>query len=1379
MKYFIVLACSFLTFPVMAQIAINGIKSAVSRASLGISSSESNLDSTSMSFSDDGRYIAFESHSTNLVSSDTNGLKDIFVYDKQTGSTQRVSISTSSVEANGPSHSPMISGDGNFVVFVSSATNLVSGDTNNCSDIFVRDLVNNTTIRVSVGVSSAQSDGGSDLPSISDDGRYVGFRSIATNLIGTSDTNDKIDFFVHDTQSSTTTRYSTNSSGTEGNGDVVDGVISGDATIVTFTSLATNMASSDINDCADVFAKTISTGITEVVSKNSSSDYGNRASESVDISSNGRYVVFRSRAANLVAGDTNGYADIFLRDRTSGTIERVSVQSDGSQAFFDNRWPKVSDDGRFILFESESQNYVFEDDNIKRDVFIRDRDSSLTTLVSTGAAGAIANGKSSNSAISGDGDFLGFTSFGSNLITSDTNDQLDVFYRPNPLVGQVVTIHKKDTITENGGTQNVFEVKRYGDNSSPLTVNFSLSGVALLGTDYTDPGSSVVIPAMSNSTNISIAISDEGLVEDDETIIATISNNVNYQIGGAYTATNSILNDDVFTVEISATDLQLLEDGVNTATFEVSRSGGGVYGDIEVNLSYSGSATSTVDYQGLPSSVMLLDGISSTSFQVIGIQDQEVEDEETVVASIDSGTGYLSGTNDEATVTIIDDDIYSISISALDALADESNTSNTAKFRIDRGNATQESLDVYYSLKGTAVNGADYVSLTGKATIPSSAQYIDIEVTPIADSLNEGVETIEIEILPNGFYGISDFRQTSLLIREDSNLPIVKIEATDSTASEDGTNTGQFTITRTGDTTNSLDVNLAFGGNGSNGTDYQSVASSVTIPATQSSLNILITGIEDSIVEGNENVVFSLNSGTGYVIDPIHFLDEVNIEDNETPEVQLFSQSLFAYESGYQDGNIKFQRTGDLSSSITVNISASGSALEGLDYQSIGSTIVIPSGKESVEIEISAISDSDIESSESIKFTILAGSGYAIGSNSEIELKIIDNSYSLIGDIISGNLAQNIESGSISDDGRYLVFSSKDNTLVAGDSNDKEDIFLVDLTLKTISRINALGGNEPNGDSRSPMISGDGNFVVFSSLATNFHSLDLNSYEDVYLYDRNSGAITFASKGYTLFSNGGDSLNPHISRNGDYIVFESSATNLVPGDNNSVQDVFLFKRVDSSLIRVNSESSGGDSRNASISDDGSKVVFSSYSQFDGDNLNNEDIFYVDLYGSGSENWISETIDGSNSNNSGKPVISGNGKFIAFESDKSKLVEGDNNSSTDIFLYSIDASNITLLSQSNSGKAGNKSSLGPSISDDGIQVGFLSTARNFVPEFNCTTAAFMSSWPQSRIDRIRFGDYKGCTSPVSRIQISGGGDYVLSTSYENGLKNLVISGNPLK
>jgi hypothetical protein len=213
-----------------------------------------NDESSSPAVSAGGRFVAFNSDASNLAGSDVNNSTDVFVHDFVTGSTERVSIGPAGVEGDGPSYFPGISGDGRFVAFYSEASNLVTGDTNGVGDIFVRDRSAEVTVRASVSNSGAQADNGSGQPEISYDGRAVSFMSLASNL-QPGDSNGLMDIYVRDLMLGRTERATVGAGGIEPDDHSGPSDISADGRYVTFRSLATNLVAGDTNDRSDIFIR--------------------------------------------------------------------------------------------------------------------------------------------------------------------------------------------------------------------------------------------------------------------------------------------------------------------------------------------------------------------------------------------------------------------------------------------------------------------------------------------------------------------------------------------------------------------------------------------------------------------------------------------------------------------------------------------------------------------------------------------------------------------------------------------------------------------------------------------------------------------------------------------------------------------------------------------------------------------------------------------------------------------------------------------------------------------------------------------------------------------------------------------------------------------
>lgn len=391
------------------------------------------------SISDDGRFVAFHTSTDDLVPNDTNGQTDVFVHDRQTGVMERVSVTSTGAQSfGGPQGSAVasISADGRYVAFESVADNLVPNDTNGRVDIFVRDRVAGTTIRVSVTSAGAQVlDGDASGASISADGTRIAFLSNSAQLVP-PDTNGSIDVFLHDTLTGQTTRQSVATGGAQGDGGSVLASLSANGAFLAFASHASNLVPGDNNGFRDVFWRDIQNGVTTRVSVDSAGVPANFTSgnSSVSISGDGRLVAFGSDATNLVPDDTNTRSDVFVRDTLTNQTTRVSVSSAGGQAVGGNSdFCDISADGLFVSFFSSAGDSIAPGGNGIGQVYLRDLTANLTTRVSVSgyitSFGQPGNAQSVSSSVASGGRYVAFASGASNLAPPDSNGTggVDIF----------------------------------------------------------------------------------------------------------------------------------------------------------------------------------------------------------------------------------------------------------------------------------------------------------------------------------------------------------------------------------------------------------------------------------------------------------------------------------------------------------------------------------------------------------------------------------------------------------------------------------------------------------------------------------------------------------------------------------------------------------------------------------------------------------------------------------------------------------------------------------------------------------------------------------------------------------------------------------------
>jgi Tol biopolymer transport system component len=484
-----ILRSSLVLSAITSALCASAYSQATTRVSVSSAGAQANADSDSCSMTPDGRFVVFLSSASNLVLGDTNGFADVFVHDGVTGTTERMSVSSTGAQGNGHSGQAgfSISADGRFVAFDSTAANLVPGDTNACGDVFVHDRQLGTTERVSVSSSGSQGNYGSSTPVISADGRFVVFASIASTLV-VGDINDDQDVFVRDRQLGTTELVSVNTSTWHFNGSGYCSM-SPDGRYVVFNAWVSN-------PFAEVFLRDRQLGTTELVNVSTGGTPGNDGGLFCAVSADGRFVAFSSAATNLVPGDTNGNEDVFVRDRQLGTTERVSVDSNGMQANQLSYNPSISPDGRFVAFQSTANNLVPGDTGWFFDVFVHDRLSGATTRASVDSSGAPGNLASVEPVMSADGRYVVFESQASNLVSGDTNVFRDIFVRDRGSASAFVSLCFGDGTGAACPCGNTGSPASGCDNSAAAGgAVLAASGIASLSSDAAQLSSSGELPS--------------------------------------------------------------------------------------------------------------------------------------------------------------------------------------------------------------------------------------------------------------------------------------------------------------------------------------------------------------------------------------------------------------------------------------------------------------------------------------------------------------------------------------------------------------------------------------------------------------------------------------------------------------------------------------------------------------------------------------------------------------------------------------------------------------------------------------------------------------------------------------------------------------------
>jgi Tol biopolymer transport system component len=492
------------------------------RVSIGPDWQLPNKDSTTPALSQDGRYVAFESEATNLLPGDTNGKTDIFVVDRQQATIALVSVSSTGVQANGNCSKPSISGDGRYVVFLSTATILVSGDANGRKDVFLRDLQTGQTTLVSVATNGTQANEDSYNPQISMDGRFIVYETSSSNLVA-NDSNGWTDVYLYDRQLAQTERVSVAFTAADGNDSSTLPAVSGDGRYVAFGSSASNLVQTDSNNMGDVFVRDRQMGLTFLVSSTAGGAQANGGSAYPSITADGRYVAFWSGATNLVTGDTNAELDIFVKDRQTGATERASVSSAGVQAN-NYSYGQIAAGGRYVVFASEATNLVPGDTNAKEDIFIRDLQTDTTARLSITSDGVQATGASSYPAISTDGALVVFQSTANNLTVGDTAIPDGVF-----ITGADIFIRDRNSNQTSIVSRLYAPMESNGNSSNPAVstdgryVAFQSNSTSLVPGDSMGNYSKVFVRDMQTRQSVIASVSSSGVLSIGDSTNPSIS----------------------------------------------------------------------------------------------------------------------------------------------------------------------------------------------------------------------------------------------------------------------------------------------------------------------------------------------------------------------------------------------------------------------------------------------------------------------------------------------------------------------------------------------------------------------------------------------------------------------------------------------------------------------------------------------------------------------------------------------------------------------------------------------------------------------------------------------------------------------------------------
>ncbi|OBQ37069.1 MAG: hypothetical protein AN485_10105, partial [Anabaena sp. MDT14b] len=593
----------------------------------------------------------------------------------------------------------------------------------------------------------------------------------------------------------------------------------------------------------------------------------------------------------------------------------------------------------------------------------------------------------------------------------DTNgNQLSI-----PAIPAAITVAATDAsaaetatgITPNPGT---FTLTRTGDLTQAITVNYTLSGSATNGSDYSSLPGTVNFAAGVSSATVTVTPTDDNIFESTETAILTLATGAGYILGTTTSATVNITDNDLQPT-ISINDVSVTEgnSGTTNATFTLTLSHPSSQ-PITVNYATAdGTATTAdLDYNAATFTVTFAPGETSKTVNVAVVGDIKSENPETFTVNLSNATNATI-TKAQGVGTITNDDLPIITLAATDSDAGETTTGVTANpgtFTLTRTGDLTQAITVNYTLSGSATNGSDYSSLPGTVNFAAGVSSATVTVTPTDDNIFEGTETAILTLTTGTGYAL-DLITSAVVNIADNDLPSISLAVSPASVVEDGPSNLVYTFTRTGSTANALTVNYTVGGNATFNTDYtQTGASSftattgnITFAAGSSTATLTVDPTADTTVESDETVVLTLATAPGYTIDtPAAVTGTITNDDSSAlPVISVAATDASAAETATgitaNPGQFTLTRLGgNINQAVTVNYTLTGTATNGTDYTSLPTSVTFAAGSSTAIVTVTPTNDTIFEATETAILTLATGTGYTVSTtNTAATVNIADN----------------------------------------------------------------------------------------------------------------------------------------------------------------------------------------------------------------------------------------------------------------------------------------------------------------------------------------------------------------------------------------------------
>lgn len=1386
----------------------NGVTSLISLATTAAGTADAGSSEIAGSLSDDGRYQVFTSNASDLINgfADSNLVSDIFVRDLQTGAIQVVTLTAAGATANGDSEYAIISGNGRYVVFRSSATNLPNGSTIvGTYQIYRWDRITSTTALVSKNF--AGTNGGndnSDAPTISVDGNRIAFQSSATNLTNLSDGNGNLDVFVRDLTTNSTKLVSVNSAGTgAGNASSSQAVICADGTAVAFLSNATNLATglTDANGVMDAFSRNLTTNTTSVVDRSwtgPASINGSSSSSARLTSADGRYVAFTTGATNVVANlsDTNSADDVFVRDLVLGTTVPISLNLAGSgTADNPSAAIAISPDGRYVFFSSIAGNLTSTGGNGQTQLYRRDRTTNTTVLISKNSTGTgLGNGASFNVTVSSDGNKVAFLSSATNLVTglTDSNSADDVFVRD--LGAGVTTLVSRNAAgsTTGNATCGSATISANGNRvvftslATDLVTGVSFNRVVqqLFGRDLTS----------NVTTLLSVASASPGTFEKSSNRSdRCASTNGRFQVF-ATNASDVVSNvpdrngvSDVFIRDTSAGTNSLVSVnrlGTGSGSRDSTSPSISADGRFVFFLSASTDLVATPTNPGVTNlfrwdrttgvTILVTIDASGTAGANFNVTGYSASADGSRVAILTAATNMVAGLTDSNSAF----DVFVRNFSAGTTICVSTVTSGAAT---GNGNCFQPEL----SPDGSTVVFAS--TSTNLSALPDgNGNQIDVFARVLSSS---ATQLVSLNSLATGSGNAAS--QAQLSISNDGSKVAFASDAT----------------------------NLITAGTVARQVYVRDLVTATTVLVSQSTAGVTGNANSDSpILSGDGQFVAFVTSANNFDVMDINGFTDVYRRDVVNGVTELVSINA----AGTGAGNAASTLSGIAGIGVDGGVVAFASAASNLV-----SNLIDLSNLADVFVRKFATSTTTCPN-----LSILPGQ---IGNGSSFNAYLCDDGSHLTFETTSTDLVPNLvdfnraggdvysfEVGSganllvsakgsgtfsgneaigvyyLSLDGQLVCFQSNAFTLTDKDTNlGTADVFVRDQLLGTTRLIseNMTGDGAGNYGSTLCGMTPDGRYVLFSSSASNLIAMHPSNNQGVFRRDLslNTTILVSYNAAGTASSNGESTLAA-FGDNGNTVVYLTTATDAVAGivDSNGAADV-VYRNIASGTNFFASKSSSGTTASSGncfytfcSADSGRIFFFTNASDLIADTIDANG-GAVDLYCVNVATGVNQLVSVRTSSlltcdlGASYVSISGDGLRVTFQSNSVDLTPGKSSPNrSDIYVRDFGTNQLFLISVNPTNLvSGNGDSTFATISRDGRYVVFVSNASNLsVPDVNATSDVYRRDIANSQTQLMSvnvIGTASG-NAASDFVAISADGSKVLFQSLATNLVSGVSDTN---